>query len=111
MIMSRIFSSAEPGPQLTWTAMRKNTMRVLHVIDSLVLGGAEVLVKDLAPRMRARGIDFEVLILRRTNSPVEVAVRESGVPVHDTELKNLYSPVQIAKLARIVDRYDVVHVQ
>ena len=86
-------------------------MRVLHVIDSLVLGGAEVLVKDLAPRMRARGIDFEVLILRRTNSPVEVAVRESGVPVHDTELKNLYSPVQIVKLARVVDRYDVVHVQ
>src|ERR1035438_5020735 len=83
------------------------SMRVLHVIDSLVLGGAEVLVKDLAPRMRTRGIDFEVLILRRTNSPVEVAVRESGVPVHHTELKNLYSPVQIVKLARVVDRYDV----
>ena len=86
-------------------------MRVLHVIDSLVLGGAEVLVKGLAPRMRARGIDFEVLILRRTNSPVEVAVREAGVPVHDTELKHLYSPVQIARLAGVVDGYDVVHVQ
>ena len=86
-------------------------MHVLHVIDSLVLGGAEVLVKDLAPRMRARGIDFEILVLRHTGSPVEIAVRESGVPVYNTGLKNLYSPMQIVKVAGVVDRYDVVHVQ
>lgn len=81
------------------------------MIDSLVLGGAEVLVKDMAPRMRSRGIDFDVFLLLRTGSPLEVAVRESGVPVLSSGLKHLYSPWQIAKLANVVDRYDIVHVQ
>jgi glycosyltransferase involved in cell wall biosynthesis len=86
-------------------------MRVLHVIDSLVLGGAEVLVKDLAPRMRARGVDFQVLELLRTDSPVEVAVRDSEVPVHNTGVGSLYSPRQINAVAEYVDSYDIVHVQ
>jgi hypothetical protein len=31
MIMSRIFSSAEPDPQLTWTAMLLGTYHVEHL--------------------------------------------------------------------------------
>lgn len=86
-------------------------MRVLHIIDSLVVGGAEMLVKDLAPKIRAKGIDFEILVLRLTNNPVEITVRESGVPVHSTGIRSMYSPLQIPKISAMMDGYDVVHVQ
>ena len=39
-------------------------MRVLQVIDSLPLAEAEVLVKDMAPRLRRR-IDCHVVVLCR----------------------------------------------
>jgi glycosyltransferase involved in cell wall biosynthesis len=81
------------------------------VIDSLVLGGAEILVKDMAPRMRRRGVDFEVFVLIRTGSPVERAVRDNGVRLLESGLKKLYSPAQIVKLGKLVDEYDIVHVQ
>lgn len=86
-------------------------MRVLHVIDSLVFGGAEVLVKDMAPRMRKRGVDFQVFVLIRTGNPVERTVEECDVPVLDSGLHRLYSPVQILQLGKVVDRYDIIHVQ
>ena len=85
-------------------------MRVLQLIDSLPLAGAEVLVKDVAPRLRKRGIECEVAVLRRLNSPLEIMLQEAGVPLHSTGAMNLYSPRQVAPLARLMRHYDIVHV-
>ena len=75
-------------------AAQQILMRVLQLIDSLPLAGAEVLVKDVAPRLRKRGIECEVAVLRRLHSPLESMLQDAGVPLHSTGVPNLYSPRQ-----------------
>lgn len=87
-----------------------NPMRVLQVIDSLSLGGAEVLVKDVAPRLRNRGVDCEVAVLCSRSSPLESALQAAGVPLHTTGVRKLYSLRQVLPLARLIQNYDIVHV-
>lgn len=85
-------------------------MRVLQLIDSLPLAGAEVLVKDIAPRLRQRGIDCEVAVLRRLNTTLESKLQDAGVPLHSTDVTSLYSPHQVSPVANLMRQFDVVHV-
>jgi glycosyltransferase involved in cell wall biosynthesis len=85
-------------------------MRVLQVIDSLPLAGAEVLVKDLAPRLRMRGVDCDVAVLRELSSPLEASLQAAGVPLHATHVTKLYSLRQVPRLKKLMQCYDVVHV-
>jgi glycosyltransferase involved in cell wall biosynthesis len=84
-------------------------MRVLQVIDSLGLGGAEVLVRNMAPRFLSRGIECDVVVLVRTSSSLEISLQTSGVVLHSTGIAKLYSPGQIVPLANLMRRYDIVH--
>jgi glycosyltransferase involved in cell wall biosynthesis len=85
-------------------------MRVLQVIDSLPLAGAEVLVKDMAPRFRKRGIDCDVAVLRKIGSPLESELQACGVALHSTNVTHLYSPRQVLPLAKLMQGYDIIHV-
>jgi len=85
-------------------------MRVLQVIDSLPLAGAEVLVKDVAQRLRNRGVDCEVAVLRALSGPLESALEAAGVPLHTTKVEKLYSLRQVRPLAKLIQNYDIVHV-
>ena len=85
-------------------------MRVLQLIDSLPLAGAEVLVKDVAPRLRKRGVECDVAVLRKLHSPLESLLQDAGVPLHSTGVTNLYSPRQVKPLAKLMRNYDIVHV-
>ncbi|MGD0631908.1 MAG: glycosyltransferase family 4 protein [Terracidiphilus sp.] len=85
-------------------------MRVLQLIDSLPLAGAEVLVKDIAPRLQERGIECEVAVLRKLNSALESMLERAGVPLHSTGVTNLYSPRQVGPLVNLMGHFDIVHV-
>jgi glycosyltransferase involved in cell wall biosynthesis len=85
-------------------------MRILQVIDSLRIGGAEVLLRDLAPRFLQQGVDCEVLVLMRSASALEIGLQEAGVKILDTGNIPLYSPRQIPALARRTLGFDLVHV-
>jgi glycosyltransferase involved in cell wall biosynthesis len=85
-------------------------MRVLQVIDSLRIGGAEVLVRDLAPRFVQHGVECEVLVLLRSSSSLEIALQHAGVKILDTGQVPLYSVRQIPALARRMRGFDLVHV-
>jgi glycosyltransferase involved in cell wall biosynthesis len=85
-------------------------MRVLQVIDSLRIGGAEVLLGDLVPRFLQRGIDCEVLVLSRSSSPIELKLQEAGVKLIDTGNLDVYSPRQIFSLAKCFHSFDLAHV-
>ncbi len=85
-------------------------MRILQVIDSLRIGGAEVLVRDLAPRFLQHGVDCEVLVLLRSASALEIGLQEAGVKILDTGNIPLYSPRQISAIARRMRGFDLVHV-
>lgn len=84
-------------------------MRVLHVINSLEVGGAEVLLCDLVACLRERGIKVSVALLTRSDTRLERAVQE----VPDCEVygasRRVRSPAQIPWLAKLLRRFDVVH--
>src|SRR5271165_4339427 len=85
-------------------------MRVLHVIDSLNRGGAEVMLTDMAPRFRQWGVTCDVIALMRRPSPLEQTLREAGVDLRFTGVRGLNSPMQVAALVKLVHGYDLVHV-
>jgi glycosyltransferase involved in cell wall biosynthesis len=85
-------------------------MRVLHVIDSLNLGGAEVMLTAMAPRFRSRGIECSIIALLRTPSPLEHLLQAQDIDLRFTEVHRLYSPHQVVALGRLMRGYDIVHV-
>ena len=85
-------------------------MRVLHVIDSLNRGGAEVMLTAMAPRFRARGVTCDVLALLQTPSPLERSLLDQDIHLRYTGIRRLYSPRQIFALSKLLSGYDVVHV-
>lgn len=88
-------------------------MRVAHVINSLQVGGAEVLLTDLAPRLRDRGVEVEVIVLCAAGSHLERALAERGIPVGFlSPAASVYSPRHVLPLLRrLRNDFDLVHVQ
>ncbi len=84
-------------------------MRVLHVINSLPLAGAEILLRDLVPHLRRRGIESSIAVLKRLDSPLERALLEEGVPLVPTPEFGIYSSRHVPRLARLIGSYDLVH--
>jgi glycosyltransferase involved in cell wall biosynthesis len=85
-------------------------MRILQIIDSLNLGGAEVMLTAMAPCFRPRGVVCDVIVLLRTPSHLERAFQEQNVPLRYTNVPRLYSPRQIFSLAKLMLGYDIIHV-
>jgi glycosyltransferase involved in cell wall biosynthesis len=85
-------------------------MRVLHIIDSLNRGGAEVMLTEMAPRFRVRNISCDVVALIQGSSPFEHKLLEQSVSLRYTGVRKLYSPLQVPSLAKLLRGYDVAHV-
>lgn len=85
-------------------------MKILHVITSLHTGGAEKLMVDLLPRLKARGLDVDLLLFDGTDTPFRRAVEQSGIKVFDLGRGgSVYSPMRFFKLIPYLKRYDIVH--
>lgn len=85
-------------------------MRVLHVIDSLNRGGAEVMLTAMAPRFQARGIECDIIALLRRPSPLEHLLLDQNIHLRYTGVHQMYSPQQVFALGRLIQGYDIVHV-
>ncbi len=83
-------------------------MRVLHVIDSLIQAGAEALVKDMVPRMRAAGVEVSVAVLKELDSPFERELREKNIAFLPTARGGIYSPAHVLSLKRHLHKFDVI---
>lgn len=86
-------------------------MKLLHVIDSLDIGGAETMLLGLcAIWKRSRG-DVEVYVLRE-GGQLDAEMRKLGVPVHCSGSGSFYSPLHALLLARFIQsrQFDLVHV-
>lgn len=84
-------------------------IRILHVIDSLFPGGAEILVKNLAQRFRTRGFECDIAVLLRTGSVLEVEAEATGIKVLVTATSSMYSPAHAFAVAKLMRGYDLVH--
>ncbi|MGH9492472.1 MAG: glycosyltransferase, partial [Terriglobales bacterium] len=83
-------------------------MKVLHVINSLILAGVEVLLTEMVPHFQARGLEVEIAVLKPLDSPLEERLRSSGVPFLPNRTARIYSPAHVFSLARHLHKYDVV---
>lgn len=85
-------------------------MKILQIITSLQVGGAETLVVNLVPRLRAMGDEVDVCVFDGTETPLMRRLRREDPGVRIWKLgKGYYNPLFIAKLVPIMRRYDIVH--
>lgn len=87
-------------------------MRVLQVIDSLALGGAEVLLTELYRGFKKRGIECEHYLLKSEGTALEHELLKEGARIHAPINASVYSPTHISGLHALMRRscYDLVHV-
>tara|TARA_B110000902_G_scaffold7692_1_gene9126 strand:+ start:5159 stop:6250 length:1092 start_codon:yes stop_codon:yes gene_type:complete len=86
-------------------------MRVAHVINGMATGGAEKLLADIIPRLEARDIQVDLLLLNGKSHPLkmQLADKMTGSIVSLGE-NSVYSPFHIFRLRKHLKKYDLVHV-
>ena len=81
-------------------------MKILHVITSLRTGGAEKLMVDLLPRMKAEGLEIDLCVFDGVRTPFYEEMEKRGVKVVPLG-RHVYSLANVVKLARLMKDYDV----
>lgn len=84
-------------------------MKVLHVISSLEIGGAQRLLSDLLPIQKQQGLDVTLLVLKTEDNVFSLKVAEAGVPIISLDVKSFRNPLIAFKVRSIIKDYDVVH--
>lgn len=84
-------------------------MRVLYVLNSLGTGGAEKLVADMLPLLKDKGIEVELLLLRKVDSIFIKPLESAKIKVHYSPF-GLYSLKNIGFIRKMSKDFDLVHV-
>lgn len=86
-------------------------MKILHVVNSLQMGGAEKLVHDLALAQKKKGVDVGVLMLKEANTYLYNDLIDAQIPVIClSKTIGLYNPIMIILLLPYISKYDLIHV-
>lgn len=85
-------------------------MKILHVITSLRMGGAEKLMVDLLPRMKAMGLDVTLAVFDSSETLFYNQIKSAGIKIIGLSPgKNVYSLKNLYKLIKLMRGYDVIH--
>ncbi|MDR6733850.1 glycosyltransferase [Sphingobacterium sp. 2149] len=84
-------------------------MKVLHIINGLVVGGAESLLVALLPLLKKQ-IEVEVLLLDGSESLLLDTLKKYNIKIITLSNKGLYDLSIVFKLYPILKNYDLVHV-
>lgn len=87
-------------------------MRVLHIITSLNIGGAEKLMVDLLPRLKQRGAEVELLVFDGNRTMFYNQLEREGIKITAfAEKGSVYNPLHLIRLYRFLKKnhFDVVH--
>lgn len=85
-------------------------MKILQVITSLRMGGAEKLVTEMVPRMIQYGHQVDVLVFDGTETPLKQELEKKGVTIFSLSMGGaIYNPLYIIKLVSYLQRYDIIH--
>lgn len=83
-------------------------MKILHVITSLRTGGAEKLMVDMLPRMKAWGHEVDLCVFDGVRTPFYEELEKRGVKIISLG-HSVYSPLNVGGLLKIMGMYDIVH--
>ena len=85
-------------------------MKILYVITSLLMGGAEKLVADMIPRLVADGDTVDLAVFNGEETPLMQKLRTKAPTIRIYKLGHgYYNPLYIFKLVKIMRHYDIVH--
>lgn len=85
-------------------------MKILQVITSLSTGGAEKLVSELAPMLRDKGNQVDVCVFDGAETDFKQELVDKGIKVYSFGKHcNVYNPLFIFKLLKLMRNYDIVH--
>ncbi len=85
-------------------------MKILQVITSMRIGGAEKLVSEISPLIRDKGCEVDVALFDGHDTRFKQDLEAAGVRVISFgENKGAYSLSHLFKLARLMRHYDIVH--
>ena len=85
-------------------------MKILQVITSLSTGGAEKLISEIAPMLRDKGHQVDVLAFDGADTAFKKALIDKGIKVYSFGKScNVYNPLFIFRLAKLMKNYDIVH--
>lgn len=85
-------------------------MKLLHIITSLEIGGAQRLLSDLLPIQKAQGFDVSILVNKMIDNDLTNKIKSAGVELISLNKSNGYSFSNVFQLRKIMQLYDVVHV-
>lgn len=83
-------------------------MKILHVITSLRTGGAEKLMVDMLPRMKALGHEVDLCVFDGVRTPFYEELEKRGVKIISLG-HSVYSPLNVIRLLKLMRGYDIVH--
>lgn len=85
-------------------------MNVLHIINTLAVGGAERLLIDTLPIMKAKGISVRVLLLVASGSAFEKQLGTDGIEVMSVDMRfGMFDPRLMFRLRGLMRSADIVH--
>ena len=92
-------------------------MRILHVITTLDIGGAERLMVDLLPQLRDMGHKVELLLFNGVNTEFRTELEHIGIKIYELTYSRdvnsghlkVYYPWNVFKVRKFLDRYDIIH--
>lgn len=88
-----------------------DTIRVLYVMPLLSVGGASRIMSEIIPKINASKefvVDF--LIGKCENETFLSKFEAGGIKVLSLNTKNIYNPINIIKIRKIIKHYDLIHV-
>lgn len=86
-------------------------MKILRVINSLNIGGAERSVVGNVPIHIQNGFEIDVLLLNGNRTHFYNALAKNKIKIISLgENNNIYNPFMIFKIVKLINKYDVLHV-
>jgi glycosyltransferase involved in cell wall biosynthesis len=86
-------------------------MKVLQVISSLYMGGAEKLLAESIPLYQSQGLQVDLLLLKgsKTSLLKDLEAKTIG-RIYTLGNGSVYNPMHIFKILSYLKKYDIVHV-
>lgn len=85
-------------------------MKILHVITTLLVGGAEKLMVDLLPRLRDLGNEVELAVFYGAQTQFVEQLEETGIKIHKLGIHpNVYHLSNLIKLRSFFNEFDIIH--
>jgi glycosyltransferase involved in cell wall biosynthesis len=88
----------------------KKKTRILSVITSLRIGGAEKLVVDSIPIFKNKGFHVDVFIFHPQETEFSKKLRDNGIHIIKSFKFHIYNPVHVFRTLQFIRKYDIIHV-